>query len=369
MMAGQPLFPEPASPRVGPLGYVEAPVRWFKTSTRPQAVASRAAVNAWYAEFPDDPGRKLAKRLRSSDGVAHFGALDELYVHHLLRRRFDDVRYEEDGKGPDFRVYERGVCVAAVEVLSLFEPPDWAAPQTRHGRIADQLNKAVKPTAGYFVRFEVIRGQRDPSPKAFARFIENELEQLPPPEQVPHQASPHRAWAHWPRAIYREESGTQIAVTFIPMKPEAPSRTNPDARLASSNAFTGGIVLTAQRLKERVREKAGGRYDITGIPYAVVAGIHDFPDEEEIIAGIFGRTCPQGRDNTGLFGIDSERPDGRYRRLSAVIALTGLPLWDTAAHDVALLPNPHATHPWPLDAIPARNLAPEYENRPAEPAP
>jgi hypothetical protein len=101
------------------------------------------------------------------------------------------------------------------------------------------------------------------------------------------------------RSTYREESGTQVAVTFIPMKPNAPSPTNPDARLASSNAVVGGFVLTAQRLKERIKEKAGGRCDIAGIPYAVVAGIHDFPDGEEILAGLCGRTCPEGRGNSG----------------------------------------------------------------------
>lgn len=116
-MSGQLLFPEPTSPREGPLGYVEPPVRWFSTSTRPQAIASRAAVNTWYAEFPDTPDRTFAKRLKSGNAVTHYGALDELYVHHLLRRRFDDVRYEEGGKGPDFRVYENGACILAVEVL------------------------------------------------------------------------------------------------------------------------------------------------------------------------------------------------------------------------------------------------------------
>ena len=295
-MPGQPLFPEPASPREGPLGYVEPPVHWFSTSTRPQAIESRAAVNTWYAEFPDTPDRAFAKRLKSGSAVTHYGALDELYVHHLLRQRFDDVRFEEGGKGPDFRVYANGACILAVEVLSLFEPPAWTDPQARHGRIADQLNKAVKPTAGYFVRFEVTQGTRDPSPKQFARFITSELERLPAPENLPQQAPGRRAWKDLPRATYAEQSGTRVAETFIPMKPNAPSRTNPDARLASSDAPVGGFVLTAQRLKERIKEKAGGRYEIAGTPYAVAAGIHDWPDEEEILAALCGRTCPEGRD-------------------------------------------------------------------------
>jgi hypothetical protein len=247
-VADHVLFREPTAPRVGPLGYVEPPVRWFSTSTRPQAVASQAAVNAWYADFPDTSKRKLAANLRSSNPVTHYGALDELYVHHLLRQRYDDVRYEVDGKGPDFRVYEDECCIAAVEVLSLFEPPAWSDPMAQHGRIADRLNKDVKPTAGYFVRFEIIRAAGNPSTNKLTDFIRAELAKLPPPEELqPHHLMTCR------RSTYREGPGTRIEVTFIPMRPDAPSRTDPDARLASPGLVIGGTVEAAHRLKTRLR--------------------------------------------------------------------------------------------------------------------
>ena len=48
---------------MGPLGWIELAVHWFKELTRPEAVASRAAVNQWYDEFPD-PNGAFAARLR-----------------------------------------------------------------------------------------------------------------------------------------------------------------------------------------------------------------------------------------------------------------------------------------------------------------
>lgn len=365
-MPDRPLFPEPSARRDGPLGFVEPPVRWLTTSTRPQASASRAAVNDWYAQFPDTAERKFAKRLKSRDPTAYYGALDELYVHHLLRQRYDDVRYEEGGVGPDFRAYESGQCVAAVEVVSLFEPADWTQPQIQHGRIADRLNEAVRPTAGYFVHLDINRAPHDPSPKRLAGFVRSALAQLPPPEQLFGQLSPRLVRAYQPRWAYEEDSGVRIDVVFHPMYPHARSRTDPDARITGSGPLVGRFVMTAQRLKARVKEKAGGRYDIGGIPFAVAVGVHEpFADDEEILEGLYGRdvfntlTGTTRRDHSGLFGADAEKPAGRHRRVSAVVVLKGLPLWDTAAHDAVLLRNPHAERAWPKDAFPARALGPQ----------
>jgi hypothetical protein len=55
----------------------------------------------------------------------YYVALDELYVHQVLRRLEPEVRYEEGGQGPDFRVYHDGRQVLTVEVLSLFLRPEW----------------------------------------------------------------------------------------------------------------------------------------------------------------------------------------------------------------------------------------------------
>jgi hypothetical protein len=64
-------------------------------------------VNSWYQDFPDPDGL-LAAKLTSSNNEIYCGALDELYIHHALRQVEADVRYEEGGQGPDFRVYHGG---------------------------------------------------------------------------------------------------------------------------------------------------------------------------------------------------------------------------------------------------------------------
>jgi hypothetical protein len=358
-VSAQPLFAEPATPRTRPLGSIEPAVHWLSESTRPEAAAARATVNAWYGEFRDPDG-KFAARLRSEDTVEHLTAVDELHVQHQLQHRHADVRYEEGGVGPDFRVYENGKCIAGVEVLSLFQPADWSTEERQHGRIVAEINARVQPTAGYFVDLDVEQADRDPVPTRMERFIRATLAELPPPGDLMKRLPARPRGTDLPVRVY-EEDGVRIRLRFIPMRPDAAARTDPDARIVGTGPIIGGIVTTSERMKERIASKAGGRYDIADAPFTVAVCLHDtFADDHEVLSALYGGeavTVPSGqlmRRNDGLFGVDKNRPTGRHRRVSAIIVVNWLKLWDPDAVDVAILHNPYAERPWPDDALPAR---------------
>lgn len=72
------VFEEPESPIVGPFrGLAD----WYRRCCTPQAQSARAAINAWYATFPDR-AQMLLSRLRSVADVEVEQATDELYAHH-----------------------------------------------------------------------------------------------------------------------------------------------------------------------------------------------------------------------------------------------------------------------------------------------
>ena len=349
------LFPEPATARTGALGWTEAAVHWFTESTRDIAIASRVKVNQWYSDFPDADG-KFAARLTSEVDVDHHQALDELYVHHLLRRRWDDVRYEEGGVGPDFRVYERGECAAGIEVASLFQREDWSEEERRHWRLADAINSRLRPTAGYMLDFEIERANRDPAPRRISDFISHRLEELPPIEEfrLPTQAGIDDL----PSVVY-DERGVRLRVRFIPLHVDAPARTDPDAVIVGTGPVIGGAVNTPVRLRDRVEKKAGGRYDIGDTPFLVAVGMHDLFDQDpEVIAAFYGHEAVEYpgrifRRNDGIFGVDKGRPEGRHRRLSAVAVIRKIFVWEPENISVAVLHNPYAGRPWPDDYLPA----------------
>ncbi len=357
MTAEPVLFPEPAVARSSALGRVEPAVHWFTESTRPEAATSRETVNRWYGEFDDTDGR-LAKRLRSELDVDHYQALDELHVHHLLRTRHDDVRYEEGGVGPDFRVYDAGACVGSVEVLSLFERADWDREQLQHARLADELDRRIRPTAGYFVDFQIERCERDPAPRRFAEFIARRIDELPDPQQVelPAAPGPHDL----PSAVY-EQDGCVISIRFIPMRAGAAARSDRDARIVGMGPMIGGMVNSGARLKDRLVAKAGGRYELHGAPSMIAACVHDFLcSDDQVLDALYGGeavvvdTGQLVRRRDGLFGVDATRGAGRNTRVSAVGVISRFSPWAPAETDVAVLENPYAATPWPSGLLPWR---------------
>jgi hypothetical protein len=143
------------------------------------------------------------------------------------------------------------------------------------------------------------------------------------------------------------------------MRLDAPAKTDPDARIVGMGPMIGGVVNSGQRLKDRIEAKAGGRYDIAGVPFIVAVGVHDFLcSHDETTAALYGveavilATGQLTRRNDGVFGLDSEHPDGRQRRVSAVALVTGLRLWNRPPAEITGYENPYAADRLPHDLLP-----------------
>ena len=358
----QTLFPEPETPFTRPLANLEPDVVWLQQSTKPAAVTARALVNAWYRDFPD-PGGKLAAKLTSTNDEVYYGALDELYVHHCLRAVELDVRYEEGGQGPDFRVYRAGRQVLALEVLSFFLRADWAGEARRHGELSDRLNKRFRPQ-GYFLHVEVLRQQQGVNLplKALTEAAGAFLQGLPDPQVA--TAAHLNGQPLGPRDFVRP--GLHVRFRAIPMKPNAASLTNPHARIVGTGAVIGGFVDSDQRLKDRLNTKRKKGYTLDpDVPFVLVVGDHDpFCGDLELLLAIYGRDWEamvgarpplwqQDRKAAGFFGIGKgERPYNT--RFSAVAAIGGsMPWYDPNGSQWLVFDNPHGRVRLPDGLLPA----------------
>jgi hypothetical protein len=271
--AGLPLFPEPDVPRDGPLGWAEASVNFLLESTRPAAVAGRANVNAWYSRFPDHDG-KLGARLKSRRGADHEVALDELLLHEKLAQKAK-VSYEENGTGPDLRLYLDGRHIGAVEVASLFTEQGWSEVQARHGRIADELNRRLALDR-WFIYLEIVQLDRDPSVKALTRWASEIMEQLPDPSASGNREH-HRTYT---------AQGVRLSFTFAACTPDP---AGPRGRIVGPGPVIGGFVKSGDRLRVALQKKAGNRYDLRDSPFAIFVGIHDpFCSLDQIEAALYG---------------------------------------------------------------------------------
>jgi hypothetical protein len=360
-MSTSTLFPEPATPSTGRLANLEPHVVWLQRSTEPEAVAARRRVNAWYQDFPDPDG-ELAAKLTSTRDEVYYVALDELYVHQALRRLEPDVRYEEGGQGPDFRVYRDGRQVLAVEVLSLFLRPEWARQARRHGELTDRLNKTFRPK-GYFLHVEVL--VQDPGRnlplKALTKAAGAFLEGLPQP-QVATAAYESGQPLPW-RDVERD--GSYVRFEALPMRPNAAALTDPDARVVGMGPVIGGPVDSHERLKERMNAKRKKPYSLDPtVSYVLVVGNHDpFCSDLQLLMAMYGRDWEaliaareplwqKELKHRGFFGIGGgETP--YHTRFSAAVVINGSVLFnDLSAMQWLVFDNPHARVRLPNGLLP-----------------
>jgi hypothetical protein len=347
VQASSPLFPEPDVPREGPLGWAEPSVNFLLESTRQVAVAGRANVNAWYSRFPDCD-ETFAARLKSRRGADHEVALDELLLHERLKQKAK-VSYEENGTGPDFRLYSDGRHVAAIEVVSLFMEHGWSEFQIRHGRIADELNKRLVLDR-WFIYFDVVQLDRDPSAKVLTEWASDILEQLPDPSNS------------GIREHYRTYTaqGVRLSFTFAACQPDP---AGPPGRIVGPGPVIGGFVKSGDRLRAALQKKAGNRYDLRNSPFAICVGTHDpFCSLDQIEAALYGNeqyevtTMSRSRGQNGFFGRRSGDREGKNTRISCIFVMSNWHPWEPEKGRLIRLDNPFAARSFPekLLAVDAR---------------
>jgi hypothetical protein len=149
----------------------------------------------------------------------------------------------------------------------------------------------------------------------------------------------------------------QVSVTFWPLEPDKiPSEGSPD-RVVSVGRLSGGWVTDDSRLRTKITEKAGGKYDLKSRPFLIVVGVHSaFCDDGDFLNALYGANAVQfhidqqgseraGRLGDGVFGIG---PVGwKNRRVSAVCRLSAPNTWDPARTSTVLFQNPNPAHSVP----------------------
>ncbi len=335
------VFPEPSVSREGPMGWSEPAVNYYRTSTRTDAVVARKWINAAYARFPD-PSGELSGRLRSARNDQHMSALDELFVHDRLIQH-GRVVHEEGGVGPDFRIYRNEEYVGAIEVCSLFDNPQWEAEQMRHARIVDALNERI-PLETWFVHFEVIRLDRQPSLRSLVAWIQARIAELPNgPDDA---ADPLTPWT-----TYSAE-GVELRFRFL--RRRSTFEPKPTDRIIGSGQPIGGFVDSHLRLRSALEKKVQKRYETRGKPFAVFVGAWDWAcavDQlEDALLGNQQVVVDSGeirRAHNGFFGISRERPKGKHQDVSAVFVLLNWRPWNQENASILRLDNPFASLEFP----------------------
>jgi len=348
------VFEEPSEPAAGPFSTL---ADWLRNSDSPEARTARYYINSWYATFIDKSGMVLS-RLRNDAGEAILQAVDEIYVYHLLSQTCE-VRYEEDEESPDFRLYAAPELLASVEVVTLFTEKDFASEVSRNSTLVDEINRRVR-VENWYVLISAVRWDRSPRVRDIVEWLERVMADLASP-------APNLGPDDFPERVYSsDEVELELEFTFIPRYKTTPPTVG-ELVVGAGPAVTQ-FVQPAHRLRRVLSQKAGGRYNHRGRPFAVVVSVRDTTCHiEDIINALYGDdaiafdagdpgSARPTRKRNGTFGPSRANPEGRNRRLSCVFSLfRGWSLGSTQWPDLYRFDNPFAEQEFPGDL-----LVPDY---------
>ncbi len=227
------VYPEPITPRDGPLDLDEPLVVWLLTSTRPEAAAARAVANDMYLRFPD-PGGRMLGNLRSTDERRFYSALDELYIHDLLQSRYA-VRHEEgELTRQDFSLYRDNEHAATIEVLTLLQRDKWTAEQRRHLQLSKEINERLLPTS-HSVHMEIERWDGFPNVRHIISHLARSIKEICEAEVMF-----DRDDDGVPRSVFNS-SQADIVFGYLAEPGPVPGGT----KLIENGALTGGLIDSA----------------------------------------------------------------------------------------------------------------------------
>lgn len=354
----KPVFPEPEVPRVEALGVGEPAVNFLVQSTWKVAIEARSVINGWARHFP--ARSQIEQRLKASNDIDHYGAIDELFIHSLLANMNSDIRYEEFGRGPDFRLYGNDSLVAAVEVASLFMKEEWQREWRNYGYVADALNERLAPR-GLYLQVEPQVLSTYPSKKQLVGFANQYIDAVE--ALVPYSQGDLDGPIEIPSQCFEGE-GFAIRFQLLPFRSSrAPEE---QGSVAAVGPAIGGIINSSERLRGVLRAKLPGRYELEEVPYAIAVCNHDMfcsvetvsialYGSERVVFSTDGEDARPFRAADGFFGKDQKHPEGRNRRVSGVVFISELASWAPDEAKSYFLPNPYAAFEWPRQIIPVRH--------------
>jgi hypothetical protein len=333
----------------GPAGYAEQTFPYWNRSAREDIATVRRVIEKWFQRYPAEHRADLRARFRSSADVQHSGAFFELFLHELLLTLQCEVEIHPTipgtSKRPEFRVTcPDGLQFYLEARVANDETKEEAAARKRANIVYDAINDLESPD--YWINVDV-RGEpaslvpttrlKDFLRKRLATLEYDDIKRRYDQEgldNLPRWRYEHDGWV----------------VVFFPIPKET---ARGEVGIAPMGLQMSGVrsIEPAVSVRDAITEKAK-RYGKPDLPLVIaVNALGDFVDDEHIFEALFGDEVWVSRFEGDPFRFARKpngvwtRPEGQYKRVSAVLAFQKLRLWNFPVANVRLYHHPAAERP------------------------
>lgn len=323
---------------------------FLNRSALPDFSATRDAVEAMFADFPESSKADLRARFRSTD-EAHSGAFFEIFLYSVLRRmgyvpalhpssgtannRHVDFQIEAAGKGvfieartltssQETSLHER-LLAPVLDAIDDLESPDFFLHVDAQGELKKAI--AIAPIKRHLT--------------TWLASLDYDKVKAETAGENGHRNCPETKWV---------QGGCAIEFTAFP---KGKARGEPGRAIGME--MGGGWSGTGLRLRKMLAGKAR-RYGKLNSPYVIAVNVMDgSTDNEDALQALYGqeavefKTYTDGHRESRLYrkmdGLWRQHDGPRYKRVSAVLIASRLRPWCMPQSRLTLYLNPWADYP------------------------
>jgi hypothetical protein len=338
-------------------GYTEPSFSYMNRTSREEFARMRDLLEVWYSRYPTSEQQELRSRFRSSNNFQHEAAFFELFLHELLLGINCKIKLhpslQKTSKAPDFLVEPESSHRFYLEAtVATGETANQTAARARENAVYDVLDRLVN-SPDYFLSLSVQGSPKTPPPaKKLAKRINKEIGLLDYEEiRKIYESNGLRNLPCW----QFEHDGWRIEIQPIPK-----SKLRGKAGIRPIGTRFTGIRGVDHRtpIRDSIVEK-GRKYGELDLPYVVaVNALEPGIDQDDILEALFGKEQYLIDISDDASIVSEPRlqripdgawrgPDGpRYTRISAVLMVTQLSIYNIPRAVLRLYHNPWAQNPY-----------------------
>lgn len=345
------LFDDATRTYTGYARRAETTFSFLNRSALPDFSATRDAVEAMFAGFPESDRVDLRARFRSED-EAHSGAFFELFLYSVLRRMghvptLHPAAGAANNRRVDFQIEVAGRSIF-IEARTLTSTQENSQGSRLLAPVLDAIDELESPD--FFLHVDTEGDLK----KAIAvapikRHLTDWLRSLDY-EKIKAEAAGETGHRNCPVTKWVQDGCTLEFTAF----PKGKARGKP-GRAIGMEGGAAGWSDTGHRLRKMLAAKAR-RYGKLNTPYVIAVNVMDGGmDDEDALQALYGqeavqfRTYPDGRRESRLIrqpnGLWRQHDGPRYKRVSGVLIASRLRPWCMPHSRLTLYLNPWADFP------------------------
>ena len=276
-----------------PARYNHSQFEYVNTTNREHFVQVRQILESWFEDYSrlnEHGALDLRNRFRLSDDRHHYGALTELYLHHLIIQNGFNASAHPDVPGtkskPEFFALVNDSPIFAIEAVTVHNSNELARLDRFEREIKDAVDRVA--SADFLISIEILSrdDQNQPKLSSISSFLQSNVSNL----DYNAVCAEYERSGTLPDWVWKRDSW-QIRFTASPVTQEARVRRTSLSRTIGASLSPVTLVDVDLAIRDNLLSKSK-KYGVMELPFVIAVNVIReslFCDDETMLEVLYGR--------------------------------------------------------------------------------